>query len=170
MGTGNTGNVPQIDFGHWALRLVAIIIDGIIIGIISWIIWSFLFVAIVFVGSFAYLALGFFYWLFYLFGTGIIWVIYAVVLESMWSATVGKRILGLQVQTVNGGKPDMGKLFLRNISKIIPPLVILDWLIGILTPGDKRQKYTDRMAGTTVVQIGKSFINMPPPASSEPPK
>jgi len=84
-------------------------------------------------------------------------------LESAWNATLGKRILGLKVQTVSGGKADMGKLFIRNFSKIIPPLVVLDWLIGIVTPGDKRQKYSDRLAGTVVVQTNQPFASVAPP-------
>jgi uncharacterized RDD family membrane protein YckC len=151
----STGQSMQIDFGHWILRLIASIIDGVIIGVISWILWTFLFVAIVLTGGLLFLAVGFLYYFVFLFGWGIIWVVYSVVLESAWNATLGKRILGLKVQTLNGGKPTINQLFVRNISKIIPPLVLLDWLVGIATPGDKRQKYTDRIAGTVVVQVSQ---------------
>ena len=161
-----TGQSMQLDLGHWLLRLIAVIIDGIIIGIVSWILWAFLFVAVVFTGGLAYLALGWAYWFIFAFGWGILWLIYSVVLESAWNATLGKRILGLKVQTTSGGKAPIDKLFIRNISKIIPPLVILDWLVGIVTPGDRRQKYSDRIAGTVVVQTSQ-VISMPPPPPSQ---
>lgn len=160
-----TGQNTQIDMGHWLLRLIAIIIDGIIIGIVASILWFFVFLAFLFTGGLAFFA---FYGL-YLFGWGIFWVIYAIVLESAWSATLGKRLLGLRVQTVNGGRATINQLIIRNISKIIPPLVILDWLIGILTPGDKRQKYLDRVAGTTVVQASQPFASVTPPPPPPPP-
>jgi uncharacterized RDD family membrane protein YckC len=160
-----TGQSTQIDMNHWLLRIIAIIIDGVIVGIVAGIIW--------FIFTFAFLFIGLaaaFYGLFIL-GWGILWVIYAVILESAWGATVGKRILGLQVQTIRGSRPMVNQLIIRNISKIIPPLVILDWLIGIATPGDRRQKYLDRVAGTTVIQIGQPFAsitNSPPPPPPPP--
>ncbi len=166
-----TGQSTQIDMNHWLLRLIAIIIDGIIVGIIAWILWFLLTLAVFVIGALAFFA---FYGLFFL-GWGIIWVIYAVIMESAWSATIGKRILGLQVQTVRGGRPTISQLIIRNISKIIPPLIIIDWLIGIATPGDRRQKYLDRVAGTTVIQIGQPFASTtsppppPPPPPSPPP-
>jgi len=158
-----TGQSMQLDLGHWLLRLIAVVVDGIVIGIVTWILWVFLFVAVVLTGSLAFLAIGFAYYFAFLFGWGLIWVIYSVVLESAWNATLGKRILGLKVQTVSGGKADMGKLFIRNFSKIIPPLVVLDWLIGVATPGDRRQKYSDRIAGTVVVQTNQPFASVAPP-------
>jgi len=154
----------QFDLGHWVLRLIAVIIDGIILTIIAWILLFFLFVPLLFVGALAGLWLAWGTFLVIPFASGILWVIYSVILESWWSATLGKRILGLKVQTVSGGKPDLNKLFLRNISKIFPLFLLLDWLIGVATPGDKRQKYMDRVAGTTVVQVSQAFASITPPA------
>jgi hypothetical protein len=68
---------------------------------------------------------------------------------------------------VNGGKVDFSKAFIRNISKIYGLLLFLDWLLGIVTPGNKGQKYTDRIAGTTVVSIKQAFAS--PTTSSPPP-
>ena len=70
---------------------------------------------------------------------------------------------------VNGGKVTTEKAFIRNISKIFWPFLILDWLIGIATAGDKRQKYTDRIAGTTVVQVRQAFQSATAAPSSTPP-
>ena len=165
MATGSSST--QLDLGHWMLRLIAVIIDGVIIGVVWWILWAFVFLTIVLTGAgWAFLAVGLGYWFFSIFGFGLIWLIYAVVLESAWSATLGKRVLGLKVQTVSGGKADLNKLFIRNITKIIPPLVLLDWLIAVVTPGsDRRQKYMDRIAGTTVVQVSQPFASVAPAPS-----
>lgn len=80
-----------------------------------------------------------------------------------------KKLLGFQVQMTNGGKVDFGKSFIRNISKIYPLFVLLDWIIGVVTPGvDGRQKYSDRIAGTTVVAIKQAFTATQPPSNSPP--
>lgn len=157
----------QIDWGHWLWRLVAYIIDSIITYIPAYIIWFIITVAVVFSSGTFFFIYGF--WLIDAFLWGIIQVIYFTILEPMWGASIGKRILGLQVQMVNGGKLTTDKALIRNISKIFWPLLILDWLIGIATQGDKRQKYTDRIAGTVVVQARQPFQSTIPPSSSPPP-
>jgi len=144
---------------HWIYRLIALIIDSIITGIIGGIIFTILGV-VAWWG--AVLLLPFIY--------GIILVIYSAILEVSWNGmTVGKKILGLQVQTTSGGKVTFDKAFLRNISKIYWLLLLLDWLIGIVTPGNKMQKYTDRMAGTVVVQRKQPFAGSNPPPPPPPP-
>src|SRR3990170_2621537 len=160
-----TSSSSQIDMGHWLLRLIAWIIDSIILGIVAFILVLFLFVPFVFVGAFADFYAAWAYVLVVPLALGILSVLYFLVLETSWGGTVGKRILGLRVQTVNGGKVSFGQSFIRNISKIFWVFLVLDWLIGVATPGDKRQKYSDRMAGTVVVQAGQAFASVvPPPA------
>ena len=102
---------------------------------------------------------------------GLIEVFYFTILDTSWGATIGKRVLGLHVQMVNGSKVHFGKAFIRNISKIYGLILLLDWIIGIATPGaDRRQKYTDRMAGTTVVSLKQPFsTGMPTPPPPPPP-
>ena len=167
MTTASNSN-EQIDLMHWVLRLVAYIIDTIIILIPTAIIYFVALVALISTGFFAFFGI----WLLLPLILGIIEVLYFVVLDVSWGATIGKRVLGLHVQMTNGGKVTFEKAFIRNISKIFWPFLGLDWLIGILTTGDKRQKFTDRWAGTVVVQTGKSPIVMtssPPPTSTPPP-
>ena len=151
--------------GHWLLRLIAWIIDSIILGIVAFILVLFLLVPFVFVGAFAGFYTAWAYVLVVPLALGILSVLYFLVLETSWGGTVGKRILGLRVQTVNGGKVSFGQSFIRNISKIFTLFLLLDWLIGVATPGDKRQKYSDRMAGTVVVQGGQAFASVVPPPS-----
>ena len=157
-----TTNIEQIDWGHWIIRLIALIIDGIILAIAAAVIGFILAIAAIFSGGFGYFfgAFGFiFFWLIW----GILAVLYYTIFDASWGGTIGKRIMGLQVQMVNGGKAPIDKAFIRNISKIYPLLLLLDWLVGIVTAGDKRQKYTDRIAGTIVVQTKQAFVAAPPP-------
>jgi uncharacterized RDD family membrane protein YckC len=163
-----TGSSSELDVNHWLYRFLAIIIDYIIIGIPIYLIWNFVFWSIFWSGAWWILAYG--TWLLLPLFWGLIEVIYFVILDVSWGATIGKRVLGLQVQMVGGGKVQFGKAFIRNISKIYPLFLLLDWIIGIVTPGpDRRQKYTDRMAGTTVVSLRQPFAAAAPPPPPPPP-
>ncbi len=163
-----TQQIEQIDWMHWIYRLIAYIIDSIIIAIPTYIIWFIITLALVFspLSFFAIYGIA----LVFPFIFGIIEVLYFAILDVSWGATIGKRFLGLQVQTTNGGKVPFGKALIRNISKIYWIFLILDWLIGIVTPGDKRQKFTDRYAGTTVIQAKQAFgsAGAPPPPPPPP--
>jgi uncharacterized RDD family membrane protein YckC len=152
---GEMGEVQQLDVGHWVLRLIALVIDAIIIGVIASILWSFIFVSMLVTG----VLFGYGYPLIFPLIVGVLMVLYFAFFEVNWEgATLGKRLLGLKVQTTDGGKIGYDKSIIRNISKIYWILLLLDWIVAIATPGDdRRQKYTDRIAGTTVVQVSKAF-------------
>jgi uncharacterized RDD family membrane protein YckC len=157
-------STEQIDWGHWLIRLIAFIIDGIILGIVVAIISAVFAIASIFTGGFNLLGWDFltssFIW-------GVLLVLYFAILDFYWGATIGKRLLSIQVRTVTGGKVPFDKALIRNISKIFWPLLILDWIVGIVTPGDKRQKFLDRTVGVTFVRTGQSFASTtqsyPPP-------
>ena len=164
-----TTDNQQLDIGHWLIRLVAYIIDSIIILIPTAIIYFIVLAAVILSSSFVFVTFGI--WLLLPLILGILEVLYFVILDVYWGATIGKRILGLQVQMTKGGKIPFDKALIRNISKIFWPFLLLDWLIGIVTPGDKRQKYSDRLAGTIVVQVKQAFQSItpsqtPPPTQS----
>lgn len=164
---GSTGQ--QVDMGnHWLLRIVAAIIDGILWAIVAWIIIWVLFwrPGVIWAPWF-----GWGMWLLPMLIIGVIDVIYFTVMEaSSWRASLGKKVLGLQVQMLDGSKAPFGKTFMRNISKIFWPILLIDWLIGIATPGpDPRQRYFDRIAGTTVVSVKQAFGTVAPPPPPPPP-
>ena len=115
MGTGTT---IQFDLGHWILRLIALIIDSIILGVIAWVLLFILLVPVLFTGAFSGLWAAWGFWLGYPFAIGILSVLYYLVLDVWWGATLGKRFLGLEVQTTSGGRINFGQSFIRNISKI----------------------------------------------------
>lgn len=174
MSTEHRSASQQVDMGtHWLLRIVAALIDSIPWAIIGWVIWW----VLVWNGTGAplYGALAGMSWLVYLFlwpvFYGLLFVIYCTVMESSTSAaTLGKRVMGLKVQMLNGGKATSNKVLTRNISKIHWILFLIDVLVGIATPGpDPRQRYFDRIAGTTVVSVRQAFTSIPPPPPPPPP-
>jgi uncharacterized RDD family membrane protein YckC len=146
----------QIDWTHWILRLIAFIIDGIIFGIVAGIISLFV-------------PWG---WLFTDFLWGIMLWLYFTIFDVYMGASIGKRLIGIQVQTVNGGRVTIDKAVIRNLTKIFTPLLLIDWLIGIVTPGDKRQKYLDRTADVTFVRPTEGYTayssTTPPPPPPPP--
>jgi len=95
-------------------------------------------------------------------------ILYFVLMEAKLGGTIGKKILKLRVVAIDD-KMGVSKAFMRNLSKIGGILigVFLGWLFMIVfiilfvlldvyfgtgeTP-DPRQKYTDKMAGTTVIR------------------
>jgi uncharacterized RDD family membrane protein YckC len=165
-------DINQIDWMQWIYRLIAYIIDSIIIAIPTYIIWFIITLALVFSPASFLAFYGF--TLIFPFIFGIIEVLYFAVLDVAWGATIGKRLLGFQVQMTNGGKVPFDKAFIRNISKIYWIFLLLDWIIGVFTAGpDKRQKFLDRSAGTTVVQVKQAFASSgagaPPPPPPPPP-
>lgn len=164
----STGTGSQLDLNHWLLRLVAFIIDSIIVGIVASIIYFFAIVSI-FSGG-----LWFLWGPFFVLGLllGLLELLYFMFMDASYGGTLGKRLLGFQVQMVDGGKVTFEKAFIRNISKIFWLFLLLDWILGVAIPGrDQRQKYTDRIAGTTVVAVRQAFVSTatPPPPPPPPP-
>lgn len=101
---------------------------------------------------------------------GILFLLYAALLESTWGTTIGKQIMNLKVTTVDGRLPTLDRTLIRDASKIYQPLWLIDIIIGMATIGDPHQKISDRFAGTTVVStIQKSMILPTPPSSSSQP-
>jgi len=126
---------------HWIKRFIALVIDGILILVIT-IVLNVLFVNGVF---------GLGVWWTVIFG--FIWFVYSTILEaSSGRATVGKKVMTLQVVAVDGPMT-LEKALIRNLSKVFPLFVLVDWIIGIATQGDPRQRYLDRIARTSVTRV-----------------
>lgn len=149
--------------GFW-MRLVAFIIDAIIIGVLQ----SFVFVPILGVlgisifnstpdmsdpdqvaGMVATIvaAMGT-VWILAM----IIQILYFTFMESSkYQATVGKLALGIIVTDVNGAKLDFTKALVRNLCRIISNITML---IGYIIAGftEKKQALHDIIAGTLVVK------------------
>jgi uncharacterized RDD family membrane protein YckC len=151
--------------GFW-LRFVAIIIDGIIIGVAQ---------SLVIVPILAAVGLGFAsgannmdfsdpeqtagmvasiaalmggYWILAM----CIQILYFTFMESSkFQATIGKMALGLIVTDLNGAKLDFSKAFIRNLCKIISNITMA---IGYIMAGftEKKQALHDMIASTLVVK------------------
>jgi uncharacterized RDD family membrane protein YckC len=124
---------------HWVRRVIAIIIDSIIVGI-----------ATAIVGLVTNMV-GFFNWMSFPFAMGLIYVLYFTITESSYGCTIGKGILHLKVVTVKGERPTLESSFIRNISKLHFIFLLLDVIGGFLTAKDPHQKYIDQLAHTTVI-------------------
>jgi len=163
--SNSSGQSGQFDFWQWLTRLIAYIIDAAIITVVSVIIGVIVAISIVLTGAF-FLFVG--YGLFF-FTFGLLSILYFIIMDVYWGATIGKKTMGLEVQPeTGGGRISLSKSFIRNISKIFWLFLFLDWLIAVVTTGnDRRQKITDRWGGTTVVQVKQ--VLQPPSSSSPPP-
>src|SRR5437867_11385532 len=92
---------------HWIKRVIAIVVDGIVILVMT--------VSLSVLFQNGLFGLGALVWPFLY---GIIWIIYSSLLEaSSGRATIGKRVMSLQVVAVDG-QMNAEKAIIRNLSKI----------------------------------------------------
>ena len=147
---------------HWIRRLIAFIIDSIIVAIGTFIIAAIILVPFLITAAITGLPWYLFNPLAFPFFAGILSILYFALLESWYGWTFGKRIMSLEVEKVDGQTPPLGTAFIRNVSKIYWVLVLLDVIVGLATPGDPHQKVTDRIAGTTVTSTTDSSPPLPP--------
>lgn len=132
---------------YWFQRLIAFVIDAIIVNVVVYII------AIFALSAFLFGGLGFYAFFYggFTFLSGFLLVLYFTVLESMRGASIGKGFFKLKVVNKGGTNPTFVEAFIRNISKIFWLLLLLDVIGGLLMSKGVQQKYTDTMAGTSVV-------------------
>ena len=132
---------------HWIRRFIAMVIDAIIAGIAGWILTWILSIPFWIIGiSWGWGFASFLIW-------GVIWFLYASFTESSMGWSIGKQVVSLKVRTVDGRIPTIDVALIRNVSKVVWPLYLLDVIVGLVTPGEPTQKYTDRIAGTIVVSV-----------------
>lgn len=130
---------------HWIKRAIAYIIDSIIVGAATTILFAIPSFTMFIANPFA-----FFNVFSFPFAMGLFYILYFSIAETMYGATIGKRLMGLKVVTITGEKLSFGQSFIRNISKIHQVLLLLDLIGGLITSTDLHQKYSDRIANTTV--------------------
>jgi uncharacterized RDD family membrane protein YckC len=150
--------------GHWLRRVVALVIDAVVVtaalAIIFLVIWVPFAIGSLLVGvpagfpdlPFFFSPFGFLFTFPFL--AGLLYLLYFAFAESSYGTTLGKRAMGLRVETTTGTRVGLDKGFLRNLSKLHWILLLLDVVVGLATTGDARQKFSDRFAGTRVVPIG----------------
>ncbi|MFP4001684.1 MAG: RDD family protein [Candidatus Natronoplasma sp.] len=129
---------------HWIKRFIAYLIDFLISSVLVYIV-------------FLLLTLGLFsptMLLYFPMTAGIIQVFYSSFWEYTYKKTIGKALMGLEVGTLTQVF-EISDALLRNISKLHGILVLLDWMAGMATEGDPRQRYLDRLTDTTVQAHGE---------------
>jgi uncharacterized RDD family membrane protein YckC len=156
------GSDPRLQH-NWVSRLVAALVDAVLTWVVSLLVWIPLSI---------FWVLGWFGWLPGLvlpLVWGLVFMLYCAVMEASSGATIGKRLMHLRVVPISGGM-SFGRALTRNLSKIYWLLLLIDVVLGIATVGDPRQRYLDRVAGTTVV-VGLSEDPVAPytPHPSPPP-
>jgi uncharacterized RDD family membrane protein YckC len=83
--------------------------------------------------------------------SGWIDMLYAAILIAVFSATIGKMIMGLQVVRTDGSKVDFGRALLREFAKILSGLALgLGFLWAAFD--EKNQTWHDKIADTLVVR------------------
>jgi uncharacterized RDD family membrane protein YckC len=138
----------------WTRRAIAFIIDSLILLVVLAVLSVVLAIILAPVLVFSWDAYsGFFSGFSAIFGLIIVWGYY-VALEGSAGATIGKRFMELKVRSLTGNM-NYTKAFVRSFTKAWLPLFTalfaLDLIIGFLTEGDPKQRFSDVVADTAVV-------------------
>ncbi len=128
------------------LRLVGIIIDGIVLGIIGYLIAAV--TGSTTTGGFELTGGPAF--IFYLLG-----FIYYILMETYVGGTLGKLALGMRVRMEDGSSCSLSASLIRNILRIVDALPgIIPYLLGaiFIWTSPRKQRLGDKLAKTVVVK------------------
>lgn len=135
-------DLPRPVYASFGERLVATIIDSVLVGIANKVIqmvigldgrdWNLIF------GSL-------------LASVVLDWLYYALMESSSSQATVGKLVMGLKVTDLEGGRINFGRATGRFFGRYISGLILLIGYLMMLWD-DRNQTLHDKMAGTLVVK------------------
>lgn len=148
---------------HWARRLIALVIDWVIVAVVLTVIAAL--AALPFLFSLSTGTVSTFpgwwgaWWGVWWAGIGgVILFLYFFLAEGLYARTIGKEIMGLRIARIDGKPMDFRSSLIRNISKIYWLLLLVDVLVGLGTHGDMSQKWTDRYVGTKVEEKTRMTI------------
>jgi uncharacterized RDD family membrane protein YckC len=160
----NSGFVarPSVEYAGFWLRFVAVIIDGIVIGVVSFPITGVMSLRGLLRGAYGPYGggpmspadmvplIGMIFRII-LISAVLKWLYYALMESSSWQATLGKKALGLEVTDLEGHRISFGRASGRFFGKIISSMILY---IGFMMAGftDKKQALHDMMAGTLVIR------------------
>ncbi len=137
---------------HWVRRIFAGIIDAILLAVVVAIVAIFFIVGRFTLGLYNPLFGGIGY-----VPSGLFAFIYFTLFEGLSGQTPGKALLGLKV-TAHLESMGLAKALIRSLSKLWLPLLLIDLIVGFVMDGDPRQRFLDRIAGTTVVRTGTAAL------------
>ena len=115
---------------NFGRRAAAYILDFFVVSAFMWIISYILFLFVNFVNIFEI-------YHYFIFVLPIIQILYFTILEKVNKATVGKRLMYIEVDSVYGDL-NYKQTFIRNISKIFWFIIIIDLLIGVIAKKNDR--------------------------------
>jgi uncharacterized RDD family membrane protein YckC len=143
---------PPVGFGQpgrlwprWGARLI----DGLLVGIVSWVVSG------IFGASSNIMATGFF--------TGALMFVYFVAMEVTAGQTLGKKLLGMTVRGPGGAsKPDLKQSAIRNSWTLLPIIPYIGGLLGVIAiigiavtienSPTKQGKHDELAGGTQVIK------------------
>ena len=133
MSTAATAPQPSLTYAGIGARFLAMIVDGLIVGCVGFVLVMVLGRTF---GNLAYIVLAFGY------GT--------MLESSEKQATFGKQMMSIRVTDLNGGRIDLTKAFIRQISKILSAIFFIGYIMAFFS--EKKQGLHDLIAGTVVVK------------------
>jgi len=122
-------------------RVIAYVLDFIVVSALMWIVSYFLFGMIgpqKVYDAYRYLP----------YVVPVLIFVYFVLLEKLAGASIGKAIMNIQVRSKNGANISWLQAIVRNLTKIFWVPIIFDWLIGKLLRTDR---LFNNITRTTVV-------------------
>jgi len=143
---------------YWLRRVFAFVIDLLVVSVVEFFIAAVVFFPIFLATGvlFPLASLGFFLNLLsplslLLSGfTALVLLTYFTLAELTYQKTFGKALLGLVVVTIDGTPLNIGRAFVRNVSKVYWLLLLLDLAAGFITPLPAGQKFSDHLVNTNV--------------------
>jgi len=129
---------------HWMRRLIAYLIDFVVSSMLVYLVFFFLAFRVLHPSMIWYFPMT----------AGIVQVFYSAGLEYTTKKTLGKAVMKLEVGSLTYSF-DSSDALIRNFSKLHGIFVLLDWVIGMASEGDPRQRYLDRLTDTTVKAVGE---------------
>jgi uncharacterized RDD family membrane protein YckC len=80
------------------------------------------------------------------------WLLYFVVAEHSYEATVGKWLFGLRVVTVDGGRPDLIAHIVRGMTRVPEAMMLMIPYLFVIPFSQRRQRFGDMVTDTLVVR------------------
>jgi uncharacterized RDD family membrane protein YckC len=152
----SSGYAPPSPLADLGSRIVAGIVDYIIIAIVAVVLAIILFIPSMIAGAMMGGSLsGWFGGFFGIIGVmWLLWIVYFTYFEGTSGQTIGKKFVKIKVVKEDGSRCDFGSALLRNILRIIDHLPFL-YLLGIvlIAATEKRQRLGDMLAKTLVVKV-----------------
>jgi len=143
-----TGSVVELRLAFWGERFVAWLIDILIlvaaIGILRFFVWAAW-------PGYAWTS-GLPRWIpFVDFGTSnVVYFVYWMLMESVYSQSIGKMIMRIKVTRLDGKPPNVGQVAIESVGKAF--LLPIDCILGWILYPRKRQRIFNYLSGTIVVK------------------